>query len=208
MGDMPEDRTAQLEGCLDRLRAGDLTARDELLSAACDRLARLARKMLQEERRVGRWEESDDVLQNALLRLHRALETVHPGSVIDFIRLAAVQIRRELIDLARHHFGPEGTGAHHASVADMPGEAGGPMDAPAGAATTFEPSRLALWTEFHKQISELPAESREVFDLLFYQGLNQSEAAAILDLSERTLQRRWQSAREQLRQKLRGDPFG
>jgi DNA-directed RNA polymerase specialized sigma24 family protein len=37
--------------------------------------------------------------------------------------------------------------------------------------------------------------------------LTQAEAAALLDVSERTLQRRWQSAREQLHERLRGGPL-
>ena len=37
---------AELQGCLDRLRAGDSSARDELLRRAGGRLERLTRKML------------------------------------------------------------------------------------------------------------------------------------------------------------------
>jgi DNA-directed RNA polymerase specialized sigma24 family protein len=61
--------------------------------------------------------------------------------------------------------------------------------------------------KFHRQISLLPGEAREVFDLLWYQGLTQAEAASLLDVSERRLQRRWQSAREHLHGVLRGDPL-
>ena len=60
-----------------------------------------------------RWEETDDVVQNALVRLRRAVETKAPVSVRSCVNLAAVQIRRELIDLARHYHGPNGMGAHH-----------------------------------------------------------------------------------------------
>ena len=60
---------------------------------------------------------------------------------------------------------------------------------------THEPSRLAVWTEFHRQVADLPEEDREVFDLLWYQGLTQAEAAAVLGISERTVSRRWISAR-------------
>ena len=40
-----------------------------------------------------------------------------------------------------------------------------------------------------------PAEEREVFGLLWYDGLTQEEAAAVLETSVRTIKRRWQSAR-------------
>ena len=43
---VPFGSTTQIQLRLDRLRAGDETARDELLKLACRRLNRLARKML------------------------------------------------------------------------------------------------------------------------------------------------------------------
>ena len=62
--------TTRIQLRLDRLRAGDASARDELLTMACERLRRLARKMLRGYPGVRRWEQTDDVLQNATLRLH------------------------------------------------------------------------------------------------------------------------------------------
>src|SRR5438105_2429510 len=107
--------TVKIQGCLQRLQAGDETARPQLLQVAYVRLERLARKMLRDYPRLKRWEDTGDVLQNAALRLHRALNEVKPASVVDFLRLAALNIRRELLDLTKHYFGPEGQGAHHAT---------------------------------------------------------------------------------------------
>jgi RNA polymerase sigma-70 factor (ECF subfamily) len=182
--------TTQLQQCLDRLRAGDAAAREELLTRACDRLGRLARKMLRADPRVGRWEETDDVRQNAMLRLYQALAQVRPPTPRDFFRLAALHIRRELIDLARHHFGPAGAARRHESV-----EPGAAADF---AGHADDPQRLAGWGEFHAAIEKLPEEEREVFDLVWYHELSQAEAAALLGVSERTLQRRWRSARRLL----------
>jgi DNA-directed RNA polymerase specialized sigma24 family protein len=64
--------------------------------------------------------------------------------------------------------------------------------------SSFDPQRLTDWTEFHRQAEQLPPEVREVFDLTYYQSLPQSEVAKVLNISERTVQRRWQSAREAL----------
>jgi RNA polymerase sigma-70 factor (ECF subfamily) len=64
----PPVHTTQPHLWLDRMRAGDLSARDELLHNLCGRLERLARTMLHRFPRVRRWAETDDVLQNALLR--------------------------------------------------------------------------------------------------------------------------------------------
>ena len=113
------DLSTEIQLRLDRLRSGDESARDELLDITRVRLGRLARKMLQQYPGVRRWEQTDDILQNAALRLCRALKKIRPESVHGFVRLAALQIRRELIDLARHYDGPEGAGRHHASRAGM-----------------------------------------------------------------------------------------
>jgi len=155
---MSEGATVRLERCLERLRAGDEGARRELLGAAGDRLTRLTRAMLRDYQRLRRWEETGDVLQGALLRLSRALEAVTPATAREFYRLAALQIRRELIDLARHYFGPEGAGAHHESVG---GESAGPAAQPGD--PTCGPTGLAAWAEFHEQAGALPEDEREVF---------------------------------------------
>jgi RNA polymerase sigma factor (sigma-70 family) len=69
-----------------------------------------------------------------------------------------------------------------------------------------DPGRLAAWSEFHRQVELLPPEDREVFDLLWYQELSQAEAAALLNISERTVKRRWQSARLALFEAMGGEP--
>jgi RNA polymerase sigma factor (sigma-70 family) len=194
--------TVQIQVCLDRLRGGDMAAGDELLHCACERLRGLARKMLKGYPNVRRWEQTDDVLQNAALRLHRTLRQMPIETPRDFFRLAALNIRRELLDLAKHHYGPLGQAAHHATQPDRPsagGEAAAPAD-PSG-----DPRRLAAWGEFHRQIDALPDEEREVFDLLWYQGLSQAEAAELLNVSDRTVKRRWQAARLKLHEALGGD---
>ena len=84
-----DDHSTQIRRCIDRLRAGDATARDELLAHASHRLTRLTRKMLRDFPRVHRWEQTDDVFQNAAVRLCRALGEVQPATVADFFRLAA-----------------------------------------------------------------------------------------------------------------------
>src|SRR5262249_40114492 len=63
------DQTTVIQGCLDRLRGGDDSARAALLRCAAGRLARLAGKMLRGYPGVARWEQGDDVAQNALIRL-------------------------------------------------------------------------------------------------------------------------------------------
>jgi RNA polymerase sigma factor (sigma-70 family) len=203
---MPEASTTQLQGLIERLSAGAPSARDELIAHAGDRLRRLAHKMLQDFPRVKRWEDTDDVLQNAALRLMQALEAVQPPSVADFFRLAALQIRRELIDLARHYYGPQGAGAKYATPADEGIDVSTPPPHADKPATTWEPERLAFWQEFHEHVEALPVKERETFSLVWYHGLSQPEAAAVLNVSTPTIKNWWLSARLLLQDALKGQP--
>lgn len=198
----PSPGTVQLLGWLERMRAGDRSAPDELIRHVCGRLEKLTRQMLRGFPGVRRWVQTDDVLQNALVRLLRALQAVEPGSMREFFALATEQIRRELLDLVRHYYGPEGPGAHHATGADGNGSQGPAYEKPD---LSHEPSGLAEWCEFHRHINELPEEERDVVGLLYYQGLTQAEAAAVLHVTVRTVQRRWQAALLKLHAILKGE---
>ena len=203
---MGEDNghTAVLERWLERLRKGDEAARSEVINNACQRLEALTRRMLRNYSRLRRWEQTGDVLQNAVLRLYRSLATIQPESPAQFYGLAAAQIRRELTDLARHHFGPEGAAAHHHT--DGGERAGGPVESKADPGG--EPATLAEWTDFHEKVQLLPETEREVFGLLWYEGLTQAEAAQVLGVTERTIKNRWRSAKLELKQLLGEGPSG
>jgi RNA polymerase sigma-70 factor (ECF subfamily) len=195
MSDIPAT-TIELEDHLRRMNTGDRQAREQLFRHVSARLERLARKMLRQFPSVQRWCQTDDVLQGALARLLRSLEQIAPASLRELFALSTTMIRRELIDLARHFTGPEGLGANHAS--QQGGGVGSSAPANERADMTHDPAALALWSELHEKVKDLPADERETFDLLFYQELTQSQAAQVLGVSERTVQRRWQAALLQL----------
>jgi RNA polymerase sigma-70 factor (ECF subfamily) len=184
-----------IQGWIDRLRAGDESARAELLRCSCERISELTRRMLRRYSRLKRWEQTDDVVQNVSMRLYRTLEHVTPETTRDFLRLAALNIRRELLDLAKHYYGPRGLGTLYVSTRDGAADDDRPPAANDPSDETYDPSRLDAWAEFHRQVSALPDELREVFDLIWYQGLSRAEAAEVIGISERTLMRRWQEAR-------------
>jgi RNA polymerase sigma-70 factor (ECF subfamily) len=199
-------RSTCIQLCLERLRAGDERARGELIEHACTRFRRLATVMMKDFDRVRRWEDSDAVLQGALLRLWQALAEVIPADVRSFSRLAALQIRRELLDLARHYYGPHGLGANHESrLGRRNGDSNSP-EAQLPATGSLDPASLDLWTEFHRQVELLPEPEREVFDLLWYQGLTQEAAATLLGVSRGTVKLRWQAARLALHARLKSEP--
>lgn len=197
---MSDNQSTLVQRHLDQLRSGNPSARDALVAHVSANLQRLARKMLTGFPSVGRWEQFEDVSQNAALRLWRALEEVQPATSCHFYRLAAMQLRRELLDLARHYGGPQGLGANHESHAPGGTDTSWPGGTPI--AGTDGPPVLAVWTEFHTHVGQLPQEELDVFDLLFYQGLSHAEAAENLGISPATLRRRWLAARLSLQEKM------
>jgi hypothetical protein len=77
---MPDFFAGETARILDRLRQGDDQARHSLIGRTCERLLTLTSRMLKAYPGVHRWEQTDDVLPNALLRLCRALEAKTPES--------------------------------------------------------------------------------------------------------------------------------
>jgi RNA polymerase sigma factor (sigma-70 family) len=195
--------TAQLRLWLERLRAGDASARDELLRSVGARLERLARHMLRGFPNVHRWVETDDVLQNALMRLLASLGRVEPSSMRDFYNFAATMLRRELLDLARHF-----ARANRDGVLPLgwPGPEASAIPEPAAPAD--DPDDLDRWSRFHDAVEKLVAEERETVGLIFYHGWRQAEVAEQLGVNVRTVQRRWYAALLHLHDLLEERPPG
>ena len=56
--------------------------------------------------------------------------------------------------------------------------------------------------ELYEQIEGLPTHEREVVDLLYFHGLTQSETAAHMGVTERTVRRYWTDVRARLSRAL------
>ena len=153
--------TAHVANLLQRLRDGDSGSAQALLEASTKRLQLLARRIGKNIPGVRRWEQTDDLLQNSMIRLWKALEKHRPATPLDYYRLASTIIRRELIDLSRHYFGAEGLGANHARTGDaLDSQFASPVDLKAD--QTSDPGKLASWTEFHAYIDSLDEEQRSL----------------------------------------------
>jgi RNA polymerase sigma-70 factor (ECF subfamily) len=180
---MAELGTSTLHDLIARFQGGDNGALDVLIRRTEERLAQFTRRMLSTFPAVRAKEQTDDILQEVLIRLTRALRQEMPRSVQEFYNLAAVQIRRELIDLARSH-------ARRPSV-------GLSADAPAPA---DDSSELDRWAALHEAVERLPADRREVFSYTFYHGWTQSQIAELLGVSDRQVRRLWIDACLRLKQ--------
>ena len=201
--DVPQRRAAsRLATLLDGLQQTDDQLRrdavDTLLGIARARMQTLAPRMLRGFRGVRRWDDTDDVVQESLIRLHRAMETVTITDAKHFMALAAVQVRRQLLDLARHHASPSSFAANH----DSDGGDGLPRVATAIDPVHAPPDALAAWTRFHEVVAGLPDEERQLFELVWYLGAEQADIAAILGCSTRTVRRRWEATKQRLVDRL------
>lgn len=184
-----------------------IRAAEGLVGLATERLRYMAHRMLHRYPTVRRFVETNDIAQGAALRLHRALGTVTPESPAAFLGLLALQVRRELIDLARKYAGPESIARHLDT--DVVTHAGGQSrsrtaDAIDDAADE-EAESLGRWERFHEVVASLPDEERAVFEMVWYLGASQADCAHALGCSTRTVRRRWEAAREHFQQYFRGD---
>ncbi len=208
--DADEHSAGEMAHWLERLAAGDPLARDRIIELCSGRLRQIAHRMLGRFPNVRRWDDTDDVFQNAALRLHQALGQTQPETPRGIMGLAATQLHRELIDLARRYAGPMSFAAHHATRAPGgghdPSSSGSPRPAGLEAVAEAAEDSLERWTMFHEAIASLPGELREVFHLVWYLGVDQKSIAALLDCSERTVKTRWREARETVRAALGGQP--
>jgi RNA polymerase sigma-70 factor (ECF subfamily) len=187
---MPEETIAdRLQACLERLRVGDSTAQAELWDLVNERLTVLARKMKRRDfAPVVRWAQTEDIAQNARLRLMRALQESIPQTARDFYGLANLQIRRELLDTIRQM-----RGRNHDRDVPIPLLAGQDK-----ANETFDSHALLIWQEFHEAVQELPAPEREAFELWWYQGLTHDEISQVIGVDKSTIKRRCRAARTAL----------
>ena len=189
----------KLASRLERLADGDTSARDEILELCQERLRVLSHRLLGKFARVRRWDNTDDVAQNAAMRLYRALGETVPDSPRGLLGLMAVQIQRELIDLARKHAGPQSWASNHDTNAGVRGsERECRVDEAAQPDESREEIPIERWEEFHAAIEALPGDLREVFRMVWYLGLDRESAAKAMGCSVRTLGRMWQEAREKV----------
>jgi RNA polymerase sigma-70 factor (ECF subfamily) len=127
------------------------------------------------------------------MRLLRALQKVRPDSTRAFFALAGKHMRYELLSLNEHY--RAAIAVHQTD--GVAGRSGTPAHEPVDPAPSLD--ELEEWCEFHRQIEKLPQEEREVVDLHFYQGLSKAEAAEILGMHVRMVQRLWNAALQRLR---------
>jgi RNA polymerase sigma-70 factor (ECF subfamily) len=207
-----DDSTAVLQGQLARALTGDIEARQRLLELTRDRLLRHARRFL--HGRYARLEplaQTDDVVQQLYLKILQSQDRFwvkadgEPVRTLpEFFSHTSAWMRDVLCDQLRKAYGRDDN-----RPAVLPLD-GGPSDAGPQhelCSSSLDGEKLRRWTEFHEAVARLPDDLRAVFDLLWYQGLTQAEAAEVLGVAVPTVKLRWMKARLQVQRALGGSPF-
>jgi RNA polymerase sigma factor (sigma-70 family) len=177
-----EPTTAVVQRYLDAL-AGDAPTEPivrELLERAACRLERLCASML--HRRYPRLTrpptnlETAEMLGGVVEGLLKAMRAIRPRTVREFFALANQHMRWQLNDLARR------LDERPAAVELREGL----VPAPASSESGITPDGRRML----EAIDNLPEDECEVFGLVRLQGLTHIEAAEVLDVSVKTVQRR------------------
>ena len=121
--------------------------------------------------------QADELLSSVVERLLKAMRAVHPQTVRQFFALANQHMRWELNDLARRLDREVRQVELRESLVGAPAESNGSQ-------LSINAGRIL------EAIESLPDDEREVFDLVRIQGMSQGEAAEVLAVSAKTVQRR------------------
>jgi len=174
--------TILVQGWLDVLKNADTVAsqraRSELIEHTQRRMEALCRKMFFQSLKGAPPIDWEGGYQEAALKLWKALDDVKPANIREFFGLPTKKIREVSLDLCRKY------------VREPP--------PPAESGASFSPETAAKWAEFHDQVKKLEQPLRETFELLWYHDLTQKEVAAMHDVDESTVKRRFRKAREKL----------
>ena len=176
---------------LARARQGDATAEAELIATIYPELRRLARRYLSAERQAHTLQ-TTEVIHEAWLRLFGS-SAVSVQDRRHLLALMATQMRRALVDHARHRNAAKGPGhGIRVSLTDM--------DLPAAAigedVVAIDDALTAL--------AGVDPRASQVIELRFFGGLREDEAAEALGISLSTLKRDWAFARAWLFDHLSG----
>ena len=120
---------------------------------------------------------ADELLSSVAERLLKAMREVRPTTVRQFFALANQHMRWELNDLARRLDEQSAAVELRDSLVPAPADS---------SASQISPNTRRILDV----IGGLPEEEREVFNLVRIQGMTQPEAAAVLGVSAKTVQRR------------------
>ena len=177
-----------LDLLLEKLRNNDKDAKNAIIVYTLDRLERVSRRMFHKFPVLQESEETGDILHMLVLKLDKALSHDTPNSVSGYFALVNLNLNWILKGIARKIKASEGFVWN--GMNDVLNQVTDPYSGPVNNLD---------WVEFFELLEMLPQENREIFDLIWLQGLNQKQTAMILGISLRTVIRRWIKTKLEIR---------
>jgi RNA polymerase sigma-70 factor, ECF subfamily len=179
---MSEQQNSEITQILQDWNDGSETAKERLLPFVYDELKRQARILMSRER-------ANHTLQPTAL-VHEAFMRLAEQSGVDwqnrshFFGIASRLMRQVLVDHARLHAADKrGNSPIHFSVDDLQI----PVEQRADS--------ILILNDVLERLAEFDEQQAKIVEMRFFGGMNNSEIAAALEISERTVGREWQSAR-------------
>ena len=185
---MSDDSTAVLQMHLERAMTGDAEARQRLLELTRNRLMDHARRFLHGSyARLEPFAQTDDVVQQLYVKIFRQQDRFWINargepvrSLAEFFGHTSAWMRDVLCDQLRQAYGRDDNRPAILPLDGGPSDTGPRYDM---SSSTLDGEKLRRWTEFHEAVTRLPDDLRAVFDLLWYQGMSQAEAAELLGIA-------------------------
>jgi RNA polymerase sigma factor (TIGR02999 family) len=182
-------KDSDLTGLLQAWSRGDRDALTALSALVQQELREIARRLLADEQRDGRWRPTE-LVQESYLRL-LDWRAVHWENRAQFFATAARMMRRVLVDAAR---------ARRAAKRGQ-GIAPLPLDEIDVAAPDPSVDLIAL-EEVLDRLASVNPRASQVVELRFFGGFSVEETAEALDVSVRTVINDWNTARAWLYREL------
>lgn len=178
---------------LTAIQQGDPNAAEELLPLVYDDLRQLAAARLAHEK-PGQTLQATALVHDAYIRLVGADQNQSWDSRGHFFAAAAEAMRRILVELARKKARTRhGGGLRREDLAE------------AEVADSADDEQILLLDEALTRLAAARPQAADLVKLRFFSGLTVEEAAAMLNLSERTARRLWLFARAWLRREMERD---
>lgn len=184
----PEERT--IEKLMARMRAGDQDAVGQLMDSLWPELRRLAAAKMRSERTDHTWQPT--ALVNELyLELMRVKppgngDAIYPNNKNSFLALAGHLMMRLLI----HHARPLNRRVQRVSIEDRMRD------------RSMADQGLCEVESLLAGLARIDPQLRTIVEMKVFEGLSSDEVAARLNLSLRTVERRWTLARQWLAEEL------
>lgn len=207
-----ENNSGETSALLERARAGDQQAVNELFARYRDRLRRMVDIRL--DRRVQGRVDASDVIQEAYLEVSQRLAEYLLDPKLPLFLWLRLVVGERLSKLHRHHLGTQMRDVGReislfrepmppASSAALAAQLLGRLTSPTQAAVRAE--RLLRMQE---AINSLEPMDREILSLRHFEELNRSEAAQVLGIAESAAAKRYVRALKRLKEALADLPGG